>query len=112
MPCAAFEDLLRDYDELTGGARRSADAHLAVCRDCRAYRETLVELDRELVALYSGLQPRRAFAAQALSRANPYRRPKPPSFWPEVLDFCGWAAIVAIVALLAATVAARAGIAL
>lgn len=37
-------------------------------------------------------------------------QPRPLSAWPELLDFCGWAAILAIVALLAVTSAAQAGI--
>jgi hypothetical protein len=120
MQCAAFEDLLSGYDALTANERRSADAHLAVCGDCREYRETLAALDRELAGLYEGLQPRLAdspaFVAGVISRASaiqkPFVQPRPPSAWPEVLDFCGWAAIVAIVALLAVSAAAQAGIAL
>jgi hypothetical protein len=113
MPCAAFEDLLRGYDELTAGEGRNADAHLAVCGDCREYMETLADLDRELSGIYRGLEPRPGFAVAAVARAGASRHPlRPPSAWPEVLDFCGWAAIVAIVAFLAVTAAARAGITL
>jgi|SRR5579863_3059145 len=116
MPCAAFEDLLRGYDELTAGERRGIDAHLTVCGDCREYLETLAELDRELAGLYRGLQPPPHFAAAVRSKARaskPLAKPlRPPSAWPEVLDFCGWAAVVAIVALLAVAVAAQAGITL
>ncbi len=116
MPCPAFEDLLSGYDELTAGERQRVSTHLAVCGDCREYLETLADLDRELAGLYGGLQPQSGFAAEVISRASairkPLRRPRPPSAWPEVLDFCGWAAIVGIVALLAVTAAAQAGIAL
>jgi anti-sigma factor RsiW len=116
MPCAAFEDLLSGYDELTSGQRQSVNAHLAVCADCREHLAALAALDRELAALYQGLQPHAGFAAGVLSRTaaihKPLGQPHPPSAWPEVLDFCGWAAIVAIVALLAVTAAAQAGIAL
>jgi hypothetical protein len=120
MPCAAFEDLLTGYAELATGERQRADAHLAGCGDCREYLETLAALDRELSALYQGFQPHAGFAAGVLSRApasskpprKPMAQPHPPSAWPEVLDFCGWAAILAIVALLAMTSAARSGIAL
>jgi hypothetical protein len=116
MPCPAFEDLLRGYDELTPGERRNAGAHLAVCGDCREYLETLADLDRELVGLYEGLQPPPGFmtdrfAADIRSRASTYWQPHPPSAWPEVLDFCGGAAIVAIVGFLAIAAAARAGVA-
>jgi anti-sigma factor RsiW len=114
MPCAAFEDLLRDYEELTDGERQRADAHLAACGDCREYLETLTDLDRELSALYEGLEPRPWFhqklTAQIASRAIESRPPRRPSFLPEILDFCGWAAIVAIVAVLAVTAAVRVGL--
>ncbi|HEY1756517.1 MAG TPA: zf-HC2 domain-containing protein [Bryobacteraceae bacterium] len=117
MPCAAFEDLVRGYDDLPAGERRNVDAHLAVCSDCRDYVETLAALDRELVSFYDGFHLRNGFAANVVSRArvyqpSAYQPPRRPSAWPEVLDFCGWAAIVAIVALLAVTAAARAGITL
>jgi hypothetical protein len=116
MPCAGFEDFLRGYDELTAAERRSADLHLTNCADCREYLETLADLDRELAGLYQGLQPgflnSSGFAAGIISRTGAFSQPRRPSAWPEILDFCGWAAIVAIVALLVATAAARAGIAL
>jgi anti-sigma factor RsiW len=116
MPCAAFEDLLSGYDDLTAGERDAADAHLAVCGNCRAYLETLADLDRELAGIFAEIQPRLGFAARVVSRTGatqkPIRLPRRPSAWPEVLDFCGWAAVVAIVALLAATVARQAGITL
>ncbi len=105
MPCAAFEDLLRGYDELTAAERRSADVHLAACTDCREYLETLADLDRELTGLYEGLDPRPGFATRIISDASAMQKPsaqsRRPSAWPEVLDFCGWAAIVAIVSFLA-----------
>ena len=95
------------------------NAHLAVCADCREHLTSLTALDRELAALYQGLQPHAGFAAGVLSRTatinashKPFGQRRPLSAWPEVLDFCGWAAIVAIVALLAVTAAAQAGVAL
>src|ERR1700677_4690094 len=121
MPCAAFEDLLIGYNDLTSGQLQSVSAHLAACADCREHMAALAALDRELAGLYEGLQPHAGFAADVLSRAAAIDKPRariyppsswPPSAWPEVLDFCGWAAIVAIVALLALTAAAQAGIAL
>jgi len=116
MPCAAFEDLLQGYDELTARDRRRADSHLAVCADCREYIETLASLDRELAGFYEGIEPRAGFEARVLARARetqkPLVQPRRPSAWPEVLDFCGWAAVVAIVSFLAVTAAAHAGITL
>jgi anti-sigma factor RsiW len=116
MPCAALEDLLQGYGELTAGDRRRADSHLAVCADCREYMETLADLDRELAGFYEGIEPRAGFAARAIAQASamqkPLAHPRRPSAWPEVLDFCGWAAIMAIVSFLAVTAAAHAGITL
>lgn len=116
MPCEAFEDLLGGYKELSAMDRHSVDLHLAACADCRERLEALAEIDRELDRLYQGFRPRPGFHASVVTRANAstqrFWRPAPPSAWPEVLDFCGWAAIVAIAALLAATAAAQAGITL
>jgi anti-sigma factor RsiW len=116
MPCAEFEDLLQGYDELTSGDRRHADSHLARCADCREYMETLADLDRELAGFYEGIEPRAGFTARAIAQASAMQKPlaqlRRPSAWPEVLDFCGWAAIVAIVSFLAVTAAEHAGITL
>ena len=101
MPCEMFEDLLAGYSELSPSERRGVDSHVHSCADCREYLETLTALDRSLSALYRGVEPRRVFEAAAL---------KQPSALPEVLDFCGWTAIVAIVALLSGVVASRFGI--
>lgn len=103
MPCEMFEDLLAGYSELSLPERRGVDAHLQACSACREYLETLARLDQSLTALYSGLQPRRVFDPAVI---------KQPSALPEVLDFCGWAAVVAILAVLSAVVASRFGIAL
>jgi hypothetical protein len=98
-----FEDLLAGYSELSDSERRDVDAHLHVCSGCRGYLETLVQVDRGLTALYGGIQPRRVFDTAAV---------KQPSALPEVLDFCGWAAVLAILAVLSAVVADRFGITL
>jgi predicted anti-sigma-YlaC factor YlaD len=114
MPCAEFEDLLEGYGDLTAVDRHRADAHLAACRDCRAYFETLSDLDQELTGVYAGVQPAPEFAAAVMLRASATSQllapPRPPSAWPEVLDFCGWAAVSAIAAMLVITLAAQAGI--
>jgi anti-sigma factor RsiW len=115
MQCAAFEDLLSSYDELTTAERLAVDAHLAVCVHCHEYLEAFAELDRELSEIYEGLRPHPGFAtkvAWATASSQPVPRPRRPSVWPEVLDFCGWAAVVAIASVLAIAAAARAGITL
>jgi anti-sigma factor RsiW len=103
MPCEMFEDLLAGYSELSVSERHEVDVHLDACSGCREYLETLTHLDRGLTALYSGMTPRRVFDPAAV---------KQPSALPEVLDFCGWAAVVAILAVLSAVVAGRYGITL
>lgn len=114
MPCAEFEDLLQRYDELSATERHHADSHLSDCADCREYLETLSDLDGELSGLYAGLQPGSKFATAvalvASSTPKPVERLRPPSAWPEVLDFCGWAAVVVIAAMLVVTIAAQQGI--
>ena len=114
MPCAEFEDLLQRYDELSATERHHADSHLSDCADCQEYFETLSDLDQELTGLYAELQPGPKFASAVATIARttpkPLARLRPPSAWPEVLDFCGWAAVVAIAAMLVVTVAAQQGI--
>jgi anti-sigma factor RsiW len=103
MPCELFEDLLNGYGELSPSERRSVDAHLGACAECREFLETLAQLDESLTALYAGMAPRRMFDPAAV---------REPSALPEVLDFCGWAAVLAILAVLIVTGAARFGITL
>ena len=101
MPCDRFEDLLTGFSELSAEEREPADAHLAACADCREYLETLAALDRNLTTLYRGVQPTRPFNPASVLE---------PSALPEILDFCGWAAVLAIVVVLAVTVASKLGV--
>jgi hypothetical protein len=114
MPCAEFEELLEGYHSLTAADRQLAGTHLSQCATCREHLETLLELEQELVGLYTGIHPRAPFDTSMIVRAaasRPRLEPlRPPSAWPEVLDFCGWAAVTAIAAVLVVTLAAQAGI--
>ena len=85
MPCASFEDRLLDYDELSAEERESVSAHVAGCSDCREYLEVLTGIDAQLTKLYAGA---RIGAEISLHK---------PSFIPEVLDFLGWASVIAFV---------------
>ena len=85
--CAEYETRILEYDELADDERRVVDAHLATCDGCRSFLSALMEVDltlsREVRALAS-------------------RPPARPSVWPLLLDFAGWASLIA--ALLAVTI--------
>ena len=95
MPCAPFEDLLVDYTELAPAERCAVDAHLAGCADCREYLERLAHLETGLSGLYSGAQVSPAFRHDVLFILER------PSLLPEILDFIGWAGIIAALVCLA-----------
>ena len=90
MPCASFEDRLLDYGTLTAAERTSVDAHLANCAACREYIDVLAAMDAGLTNLYGGLSLSPALPARAVAPAK-------LSFVPELLDFLGWAAVIALV---------------
>jgi hypothetical protein len=101
MACAEFEELLIDYQDLPFPQRAKVDAHLAGCADCREYKSILQQLDGELSAQYSGVTPLSELQARIHSRIAAETRLARLSFLPEILDFIGGAAIVAIVFSLA-----------
>lgn len=100
--CDGFEDRLLGYSELSVQELCAVDAHVAVCEDCRDFLASLEQVDRDLSALYSGIEPRRSPLPRAV-----FAR---PSALPEVLDFCGWAAVVAAIVLLGIMFAQEFGI--
>jgi hypothetical protein len=89
MACPEFEDLVRD-----GGG------HAAHCEECRALLEALADVDAALDAAFAGISAPPSLAAAVRARTAhefPVRR---PSLLPEVLDFIGWAAVLALAAIL------------
>jgi hypothetical protein len=83
MTCSEIEDLILDE---SGAAL--VEAHLRQCADCRAFRESAQELDLALA------ETRRAPAR--ISRAVMAAITPKPTYLPEVLDFVGWAAMLAV----------------
>jgi predicted anti-sigma-YlaC factor YlaD len=101
MPCMVWGDLLLDYSELPADERQAADAHLAGCADCREYLETMAHLETGLVELYSGTKVSPAFRSEVRACLNAGIGLEQPSVLPEVLDFIGWAGIIAAIVCLA-----------
>ncbi|HEV8130654.1 MAG TPA: hypothetical protein VGQ81_05355 [Acidobacteriota bacterium] len=98
MPCAEFEDSLLDYQALDSEKLQRANAHLAMCADCRAFLEALGEVDASLTDLFAGYHVFPIFRQSVLRRLQNQRQNRRPSVIPEILDFIGWAAVVVIVA--------------
>ncbi len=85
MPCPNLEELLQDGGE-----------HAARCEHCRALLDAWADVDATLEAAFAGISapPRLAASAARLRSARGL------SYVPEVLDFIGWAAVLAIAAVL------------
>ncbi len=97
MPCAEFEDRLLDYASLREEQRLPVEAHLRGCEDCCTFLEALSSVDAALARGLGGLEVSPGFRRAALDRAWSEVPLRKPSFVPEILDFVGWAAVVAIV---------------
>jgi len=101
MACQEFEDRLIDYADIEGAARTCVDQHLAECAGCREFLEALHVVDTELTARFSGREASAAFAAAVRQRVEREASARRLSFVPEILDFVGWGAIVALLGLMA-----------
>jgi predicted anti-sigma-YlaC factor YlaD len=101
MGCAEFQELLVEYAELVGDSRARVDAHLAECSGCREFLEALQTVDAALAAQFGDCETSAEFATAVRRRVGRETAMRRPSFIPEVLDFVGWGAIVALIALLA-----------
>jgi hypothetical protein len=90
MACPEFEDLVRE----------GAGGHAARCERCRALLDALGDVDAAFEAAFAGVAapPGMAAAVRArVAREFPLRRPSP---LPEILDLIGWAAVLALAAVL------------
>ncbi len=61
------------------------------------------ELEARLESMYGGAAPTSMLRARVMRAVAAGERRQPPSLVPEVLDFVGWAAVVAFLAVLATT---------
>ncbi len=86
MPCPEFEERLLDYPDL----ELEAERHAAGCPSCAAFVQTLAEADAAIGAHLAGVRPSAAFRARIMLRTEPY-----PTAVPELLDFLGWAGLLA-----------------
>jgi hypothetical protein len=91
MACPDFEELVRDG---SGG-------HAMHCEECSALLEALAEVDSNLEAAYGGISAPPALATVVRLRIGREGAEHGPSMLPEVLDFIGWAAVLALFAVLA-----------
>ena len=91
MSCPEFEVLLRE----------GRSGHAAQCERCTALLDALADVDSSLEAAYAGVSAPRTLAAAARSRILEQQALRKLSLVPEILDFIGWAAILALVAVIA-----------
>ena len=101
MACPEFADRLIEYADIEGAARACVDTHLAECAGCRQFLEALRVVDTELTARFSGREASAAFAGTVRRRVEREASARRLSFVPEILDFVGWVAIVALLGLMA-----------
>jgi hypothetical protein len=90
MACPDFEELLRQ-----GG-----QGHAQHCEECRALLEALLDVDATLEAAFAGVAAPPGFEAAVRARVAREARFRAPSLVPEILDFIGWAAVLALAAIL------------
>ncbi|HLY15659.1 MAG TPA: hypothetical protein VKR61_00475 [Bryobacteraceae bacterium] len=90
MACPEFQDLLRDR----------ADGHAAHCEHCRALLDAFADVDTAFETAFGDISAPPTLAPAVRARiAREIRIPR-PSMLPEVLDFIGWAAVLALAALI------------
>jgi predicted anti-sigma-YlaC factor YlaD len=90
MACPEFEDLVRE----------GAGGHAARCEECRALLDALADVDAALEAAFAGVSAPPGMAAIVRARAFRELPLRGPSALPEILDFIGWAAVLALAVVL------------
>jgi len=89
MPCPDLEELLNDEN----------NGHAVNCGKCRALLGAVARVDGILSAAFAQVSAPPGLAAAVRGRVAlevPERRPSP---LPEVLDLIGWAAVLAVAAI-------------
>lgn len=89
MACPDFEDLVRD----------GAGGHAAHCEECRALLDAFTDVDATLDAALAGISAPPGMAAAVRARVAAEIPLRKPPVLPEVLDFIGWAAVLALAAV-------------
>ncbi len=90
MACPDFEDLVNG---------RAGD-HAAHCEECRALLEAWSDADATLDAAFAGVSAPPSLAAAVHTRIANEAALRRPSLVPELLDLIGWAAVLALAAVL------------
>jgi len=101
MACPEFEDRLIEYAGLEGEARVCVDTHLDECAGCRQFLEALQIVDAQLTARFAGREVSAAFGPAVRRQVEREASARRLSFVPEILDFVGWGAIVAVLGVMA-----------
>jgi len=89
MACPELEDLLSD---------RSCE-HAAHCEACRALLEELTCVEATLETAFAGISAPPGLEAAVRARIAEELPRRGPSLVPEFLDFIGWAAVLAVAAI-------------
>ena len=90
MACPEFEELIAE----------GCNGHAAHCEECRALLEAFTEVDSKLDAAFAGIPAPSGLRADVQLRIARDTQLRRPSLLPEVLDFIGWAAVLAMAAIL------------
>ncbi len=90
MGCPEFDEVLRG----------TAGDHASRCAECAAMLESLADADAILESALAGVAAPPSLAAAARARIAAERQRKGPSIVPELLDLIGWAAVLALAAVL------------
>lgn len=90
MACPEFEDLLKE----------SGRSHAESCEACRSLLHGLALVDATFETAFSGISAPPGLEAAVRARIARELQERKPSLLPEFLDLIGWAAVLAVAAIL------------